>query len=149
MRKSNNRYTNTINKHSVKPKYFKNCIMAFIFGGLICAIGEVIQTIYTDVFSLPKETSVTLMVITLVFAAALMTGFGVYDKIGQLGGAGTIIPVTGFSNALTSSALEYKEESLILGVGGNMFKLAGTVIVYGVVSAYVFGMIRYLIENFI
>ncbi len=149
MNKVKAKYRKSIENNKITPTYFKNSLMAFLFGGGICVIGELLQTIYVRSFNLDESVATTLMVITLVFTAALLTGLGLYDKLGQIGGAGTVIPVTGFSNAMTSSALEYKEESLILGVGGNMFKLAGTVIVYGVVSAYVFGMIRYLIESFL
>ena len=87
-------------------------------------------------------------VTTLIFIAALLTGFGVYDKIGQFAGAGAGVPVTGFANSIASAALEHKTEGIVLGIATNMFKLAGSVIVFGVVSAYVVGLIRYSIQYF-
>lgn len=113
-------------------------------GGLIAIIGQVLITIYT---SIGFETKVanSLMSVSLIFIASLLTGLGVYDKFGQYAGAGSFVPITGFANSMTSSALEYKSEGVILGIASNLFKLAGSVITFAVVSAYVFGIIRYLV----
>lgn len=133
-----------IDKHKVKPNYFKNGFFAFVFGGIISLIGQILIWIYENYLGMEEKHAQTLMIVTLILLASLLTGFGVYDKIGQIGGAGTIIPITGFSNSMTSAALEYKSEGIILGIASNMFKLAGSVIVFGVVSAAVFGIVRYL-----
>lgn len=140
----NRKYTKAIESNRLKPNYLSRGIFAFVYGGAICVIGQLLLYLYNSLLELDKEIAVSLMVVTLVFIASLLTGLGVYDKFGQKAGMGAVIPVTGFANAMTSAAIEYREEGYVLGVGANMFKLAGTVIVYGVVSAYFFGMIRYL-----
>lgn len=110
-------------------------------------IGQAIQNFYIEFFNFSQETAGNPTVATLILIAALLTGLGVYDKIGQFAGAGSVVPVTGFANAVTSAALEHKSEGLVLGVATNLFKLAGAVIVFGAVSAYVFGMIRYIFQH--
>ena len=136
---------NALDKNKIKRPVFKNSIKAFIVGGLIAIIAQGLLDLYMRVFELDKSTSISMMSITLVFIASILTGIGVYDKIGQLSGAGTIIPITGFSNSMTSAALESKSEGIILGIMTNMFKLAGAVIVAGVVSSFVFGTLIYLV----
>jgi stage V sporulation protein AC len=111
-------------------------------GGLICLIGQVIQTFYITYFDFTDKTAGNPTVGTLVFIAMLLTGFGVYDRIAQFGGAGSAVPVTGFGNAVISAAIEHRTEGFVLGVGGNMFKLAGPVIVFGVFSAFVIALIK-------
>ncbi len=125
---------------------FKNCIRAFISGGIICTIGQGIQWIFIEVFKFNEITSGSPTVAVLVFISATLTGFGVYDHLAQWGGAGTAVPVTGFANTVSSAALEHKSEGFVLGVGGNMFKIAGPVIVYGVFSAFVVALIKILIK---
>ncbi len=118
-----------------RPLLF-NCVKAFIVGGLISVLGQGIQMLFIQISiflqKLPKSYSAVLIIITV-----LLTGFGVYDHIAQWAGAGTVIPVTGFANTMASSAIEHRSEGYVLGVGGNMFKLAGPVIVYGVFSAFI------------
>jgi stage V sporulation protein AC len=140
-------YAEKIKPIQPKPPYVINCLKAFVVGGLICLIGQAIQMFYMTYFNFSEETAGNPTVATLILIAALLTGLGVYDKIGQFGGAGSIVPVTGFSNACTSAALEHKSEGLVLGVATNLFKLAGAVIVFGAVAAYVFGMIRYIFQQ--
>lgn len=118
---------------------------AFIVGGLIGVFAEFLIQFYSKVLNISAKAASTPMIVTLIAIASFLTGFGVFDKIGQWAGAGTIIPITGFANSMTSAALEHKREGLVYGIGTNMFKLAGTVIVYGVVSAYIFGIIRYFV----
>ncbi|SEP70228.1 stage V sporulation protein AC [Piscibacillus halophilus] len=142
-------YKNDIKNYQPKPKLLKNCIKAFVVGGLICLIGQGLTVFYTEVFGFSEKAAGNPVVTTLILLSALLTGFGVYDKIGQFAGAGSAVPVTGFANSITSAALEHKSEGLVLGVASNMFKLAGSVIVFGTVSAYIVGMIRYLIEQFL
>jgi stage V sporulation protein AC len=121
---------------------FKNCIKAFITGGLICLIGQVIQDLYIYYFDFTDQTAGNPTVGTLIFIAMLLTGFGVYDRIAQFGGAGSAVPVTGFGNAVISAAIEHRTEGFVLGVGGNMFKLAGAVILFGVFSAFVIALVK-------
>ncbi|WP_408006594.1 stage V sporulation protein AC [Pseudalkalibacillus sp. A8] len=128
------------------PPYFVNCLKAFLIGGLICAIGQGITNFYITFFNFTEKTAGNPTVATLILAASLLTGLGVYDKLGQFSGAGSIVPVTGFANAVTSAALEHKSEGLVLGVATNLFKLAGAVIVFGAVAAYIIGMLRYLFQ---
>ncbi|MFA1818751.1 stage V sporulation protein AC [Virgibacillus oceani] len=129
-------------KREVKRPIFKNCIKAFLVGGFICFIGQLITTFYIYFFNFTEQTAGSPTVATLIFMTMLFTGFGVYDRFGQFAGAGTAVPVTGFGNAVISSAIEYRTEGFILGVGSNMLKLAGPVIVYGVFSAFVIALIK-------
>ncbi|MBY6035630.1 stage V sporulation protein AC [Fictibacillus nanhaiensis] len=140
-------YAKKIKPIQPKPPYVLNCLKAFIIGGLICLIGQALQKFFMTFFNFSEETAGNPTVATLILLAALLTGLGVYDKIGQFAGAGSIVPVTGFANAVTSAALEHKSEGLVLGVATNLFKLAGAVIVFGAVAAYVFGMIRYIFQQ--
>lgn len=127
----------------------KNCIRAFLYGGTICLIGQLISTFYIKYFGFTKETAGDPTVATLIFLSVMLTGFGVYDHIAQKAGAGTAIPVTGFANAMASAAIEHRSEGYVLGVGGNMFKLAGSVIVFGVFAAFVIGIIKVIISQFL
>lgn len=125
----------------------KNVIRAFLSGGAICLIGQLVQTFYTTFFNFTERTASDPTVATMVFIAVVLTGLGVYDRIGQWAGAGSAVPVTGFANSMAAAALEHKSEGFILGVGGNMFKLAGPVIVYGTVAAFVIALIRVILEK--
>lgn len=142
-----NQYESTIKKHEIKPNYLKNAMCAFFFGGLICFIGQTINWIYLFLFEIDDKTSTTYMIVTMILISSILTGFGIYDKFGQVAKAGAFIPITGFANSLTSSALEGKSEGIVLGIASNMFKLAGAVIVVAVVSAFIFGIIRYFLAN--
>lgn len=139
-----NKYTKHIKANQIKPKIFTNSLKAFISGGLVAILGQLLVDGYQVIFDMDKENAGALMIVTLILAAALLTGFGVFDKFGQFCGAGTFVPVTGFANSMTSAALEYKSEGITLGIAANMFKLAGSVITLGVVSAYILGAVRYL-----
>lgn len=141
-------YQQIANKYKPKPKVFKNCLKAFLVGGFICFIGQCLSKFYTFL-GLDPNTSSNATVATLVFLACLLTGFGVYDTIAQWAGAGTAVPVTGFANSIASAALEHKSEGWVLGVGGNMFKVAGAVITFGVVSAFLVSLIRMIVELFV
>ncbi|PLR97590.1 stage V sporulation protein AC [Bacillus sp. T33-2] len=132
-------------KHELKRPVLKNCIKAFIVGGLICLVGQAVTYFYIYYFNFTEQTAGNPTVATMIFIAMLLTGFGIYDHIGQFGGAGSAVPVTGFGNSVISAAIEHRTEGFVLGVGGNMFKLAGTVILFGVFSAFVVALIRTLI----
>ncbi|CDO02416.1 stage V sporulation protein AC [Oceanobacillus picturae] len=129
----------------VKRPVILNCLKAFLVGGFICFIGQLISTFYIYYFNFTEQTAGNPTTATLIFITMLLTGFGIYDRIGQFAGAGSAVPVTGFGNAVISSAIEYKTEGFILGVGSNMLKLAGPVIVYGVFSAFVIALIKTLL----
>ena len=118
-----------------------NCIKAFFVGGLICVIGQGIQMFFVTYFHFSQESAGNPTVAVLIILTVLLTGFGVFDHIAQWAGAGTIIPVTGFANTMASAAIDHRSEGYVLGVGGNMFKLAGPVIVFGVFSAFVVSII--------
>jgi stage V sporulation protein AC len=119
-----------------------NCLRAFLVGGTICLIGQFISIFYMTYFEFTEKTVGNPTVATMVLIGVLLTGFGVYDQIAQWAGAGTAVPVTGFANSIASAAIEHRSEGFVLGVGGNMFKLAGSVIVFGTVSAFVVALVR-------
>ncbi len=124
----------------------KHCLSAFIYDGIIGAVGQGILEFYMYIFDVSEKEATPMMIITIVLAAAILTGLGIYDRIGKKAGAGTFIPITGFANSMTSSALEAKSEGLVTGIGANMFKLGGTVITFGIVASFVLGGIRYVIS---
>ena len=125
-----------------KRPVLKNCLKAFLVGGFICFIGQLITYCYIYFFDFTEQTAGGPTTSTLVFISMLLTGFGLYKKIGQLGGAGSAVPVTGFGNAVVSAAIEHRSEGLVIGVGGNIFKMAGSVILFGVFSAFVVALIK-------
>lgn len=129
---------------SIEPKrpILKNCIRAFLVGGAICTIGQILQWIFINYFNFDEKTSVGPTYLILIFLAALFTGLGVYDHLSQWAGSGTAVPITGFANSIASASIEHKSEGFVLGVAGNMFQLAGAIIVYGVFAAFVVATIR-------
>jgi len=124
---------------------WKNSIRAFWVGGLICLIGQGISEFYMTFFEFNERTAGNPTVATLIFISVLLTGFGVYDHLAQFAGAGSAVPVTGFANSIASAAIEHRSEGYVLGVGGNMFKLAGSVIVFGVFSAFVIALVKTIV----
>lgn len=135
-------YDSLQKKHELKRPILKNCLRAFFVGGMICLIGQAVTYGYIYFFDFTEKTASNPTTATMVFIAMLLTGFGVYDRLGQFSGAGSAVPVTGFGNAVISAAIEHRTEGYVLGVGGNMFKLAGSVIVFGVFSAFVIVLIK-------
>ena len=129
----------------IKRPILKNCIRAFLVGGFICLIGQFIELFYIYFFEFTEQTAGGPTVGTLIFISMLLTGFGVYDRIAQFAGAGSAVPVTGFGNAVISAAIEHRREGLVLGVGGNIFKLAGSVVVFGVFSAFIVALIKIIL----
>ncbi len=127
--------------------YLKNALKAFLVGGIICAIGQAITFLYIIFFDFTDKTAGNATVATMVFIAMLLTGLGLYRKLGAFAGAGSAVPVTGFSNAVVSAAIEGKTEGFVLGVGGNMFKLAGSVILFGVGSAFFIALIKLILVS--
>lgn len=137
-------YKQYVDEISPKPKYLKNYTLAFIVGGIICVIGQGINNFYSKFINLEKLNASSATCITLIFIGALLTGLGVYDLIGKRAGAGSIVPITGFANSIVSPAMEYKREGYVLGVGANLFKIAGPVLVYGIGSSILCGFIYYI-----
>lgn len=124
-----------------------NCVKAFLVGGTICTLGQAIQMIYVKYFHFTETTAGNPTVATLIIMSVFLTAMGIYDHMAQWAGAGTAVPVTGFANTITSAAIEHRSEGFVLGVGGNMFKIAGPVIVYGVFSAFVVALIKIIIQE--
>lgn len=136
-------------KEQITPPvpYGLNALKAFVVGGIICCVGQAISYFYIIFFNFTEKTVGNPTVATMVFLAMLVTGFGYYRKLGQFAGAGSAVPVTGFGNAVISSAIEFKTEGFVLGVGGNMFKLAGSVILFGVVSAFFVALVKLILVS--
>ena len=130
-----------------KPKILSNCVKAFLVGGAICTIGEVIMKIL-ERFQYSIEETSALTSIIMVFIGALLTGVGIYDKIASFAGAGTVVPITGFANAIVAPAIEFKKEGFVFGVAAKMFTIAGPVLVYGIGSSVIIGLIYYFINIF-
>lgn len=131
-------------QREAKRPVAQNCLRAFLVGGLICVVGQAIQYFYIFFFNFTEQTAGNPTAGTMIFIAMLLTGFGVYDRIAQFAGAGSAVPLTGFGNAVISAAIEHRSEGFVLGVGGNMFKLAGSVILFGVFSAFIVATIKIL-----
>lgn len=130
-----------------KSKIFQDCVKAFLVGGAICDIGQFVYNIsYSLGFS--QEEIMNIVPITMVFLGALLTGTGIYAKLANFGGAGTVVPITGFSNAVVAPAIEFKKEGFIFGVAAKMFTIAGPVLVYGIGSSVIIGIIFYVMELF-
>ncbi|WP_462406340.1 stage V sporulation protein AC [Gracilibacillus sp. Marseille-QA3620] len=136
-------------KYETKRPILMNCLKAFWVGGCFCLVGQLITYFYIFFFNFTEQTAGNPTVATMIFIAMLLTGFGVYDRIGQYAGAGSAVPVTGFGNSVISAAIEHRTEGLVLGVGSNMFKLAGSVIVFGVFSAFVVALIKQIYQMII
>lgn len=135
-------YQQRIQEMSPKSPMGMDCLYAFLIGGAICLLGQIFMNLYGKV--LPKEAAGTAASMTLVALSALLTGLSLYDNLAKYGGAGTLVPITGFANAITAPAVEFKTEGFILGVGAKIFTIAGPVIVYGLAASSVYGLVYYL-----
>ena len=138
------KYAKIVKKNTPREKIILNPIIAFLVG-FMGLLGQGLIDFYSYIFSISTKDASVFMIVTLIFVGCLLTCLGFFDKLVQLAKCGLIIPITGFAHAMMSATLEYRKEGMITGIGANMFKLAGSVIVFGVVSAYVFGLIRLLI----
>ncbi len=141
-------YAKFATAHAERSPLFKDCVWAFLVGGLICTLGEAFGALYGDVFSLDKETAGTLTSISLIFLSVLASALGVYDRIAKRAGAGTLVPITGFANAVASPTIDSHAEGLVLGVGAKIFTVSGPVILYGVLAGSVWGVIAWIISLF-
>lgn len=135
-------------KVSPGTKSLQNCFNAFWVGGLICVIGQGLNDLYENVFMLEKNSAAAFVSITLVTLSIILTAVGLYRKIAKYAGAGTLVPITGFANAMSSPAIEFKPEGHVLGIGAKLFSIAGPVIVFGLVADFIYGIILYLMSLF-
>lgn len=140
-----NKYKQIVEKNKPKENRLMNGTIAFVVGGLMGMLGEFLVQVYSYYFDISTKEAGTFMIITLIFIGCLLTCLGFFDKWVKWAGAGLIVPITGFAHAMMSAALDYRKEGMVTGIGANMFKLAGSVIIFGVVSAYVFGLIRLIL----
>ncbi|MDO4618292.1 MAG: stage V sporulation protein AC [Clostridia bacterium] len=137
-------YKRLSDKKAPKSPTLKNCIWAFFVGGAICTLGEAFLKLYQNLGIAEKEAS-ALVSVTLILLSMIFTGLGLYSKLAKRAGAGTLVPITGFANAVASSAIEAKSEGYVLGVGANIFKIAGPVIVFGITASAFCGAIYFLV----
>ena len=144
---TNQEYSDYVDTKAKKSRLFKDILMAFLVGGLICVIGQVITNIAMH-YGIEKKEAAIICTISLIFLGAFFTAIKLYEKLGKVAGAGSVIPITGFSNSIVAPAIEYKTEGYILGIGSNMFKVAGPVLVYGITTSFVIGLIYWLIKMF-
>lgn len=140
------KYEKLIQKHTPKENKLKYALTSFLVGGFLGVLGEVLIRTYIMIFKISRSDASSYMIITFIFFASLFTALGFFDKLVTKAKAGLLIPITGFAHSMTSAALDYKHEGPIYGIGSNVFKLAGSVIFYGVASAWFFGLIRYIWE---
>ena len=148
MNMTNQDYANLIRERAKPSPMGKNLVWAFLVGGSICTLGQWLSTLYGQL-GLDKEQTGTAVSVTLIFAAALLTGLGLFDDLAKHAGAGTLVPITGFANAVVSPAVEFKSEGFILGTAVKMFTIAGPVIVYGVSAGVVYGIIYWFWITFV
>ena len=139
------KYNEIVKKHTPKEDILKNAILTFLSGGILGALSELLLRGYMLWFDLPRKEAGVTVILTLIIIASILTALGIFDVCVSKLKSALIIPITGFAHSMTSAALEYRKEGLVLGIGANIFKLAGTVILYGIVSVYVFGILRIII----
>ncbi len=141
----NENYLAYVRSFAQPTKHFHNCWRAFIVGGLICCVGQFLRVVFETAVGLSGDELAGAVSMALIFLGCLLTGLGVYDRIGKVAGAGSIVPITGFANSVASPALEFKSEGMITGLAAKMFTVAGPIIVYGVVSGAIVGLIYFFI----
>ncbi|WP_313165176.1 stage V sporulation protein AC [Sedimentibacter sp.] len=146
MKYDKNSYKQVVNEYTPKNKMLRNCVYAFIFGGAICLLGEVIKNIFMNNFGVPEQDAGTISSVVLIAITALLTGLGWFDKLSKIAGAGTAVPITGFANAVVSPALEFKREGFILGTASNIFKLAGPVLLFGYFASFIVGILSLMFK---
>ena len=139
------RYKDLVDKHTPKEEIFYNAVIAFIIGGIMGVLGQALIDFYSYYLTIPTKEATVCMIVTLIFLSCLLTSLGFFDKFVNFCKCGLIIPITGFAHATMSAALEYRKEGFITGLGANMLKLSGAVIIFGVVSAWTFSLLRMLI----
>ena len=146
MKVTKQEYSQMAKKASPNSKLLLNCLKAFLIGGLICTLGQGLTDIYNKALGMKLDDARTLTSISLVFLGGLLTSLGIYDNIAKHGGAGTLVPITGFANSIVSPAIEFKSEGFILGLGAKMFVIAGPVLVYGITASVIYGIVYWLFQ---
>ena len=141
----NNKYLDYVSSLAPKTNEFKTIFHAFLIGGLICVIGQFIRTIFMYVFNLYGDELAGATSIVMIFLGSFLTGLGVYDRIGKFAGGGSFVPITGFANSVVSPAMEFKSEGFVYGLAAKMFVIAGPIIVFGVISSILVGVIYYIL----
>ena len=135
-------YAQVISRHNPKSPILLDCVKAFLVGGLICVIGQGVSQLGSDVLNLSKENTAAFTAMVMVFLGALLTGVGIYDKIGAFGGAGSAVPITGFANSVVAPAMEFRQEGVVMGTGARIFSLAGPVLVHGLIVSIIIALIH-------
>lgn len=148
MKISKQTYARFADAHAPRSPILKNCLFAFLVGGTICTLGQVLRDVFQNVCSFDEETAGTLTSGSLILIAVVLTALGMFDKIAKHAGAGTLVPITGFANAVVSPAIDSRAEGLVLGVGAKIFTVAGPVLLYGTLAGFVYGVIYWLCEMF-
>lgn len=141
-------YKKYVEARAPRSPILKNCVRAFLIGGLICTLGQGLREIYTKLCGMDTDDAGTMTAVTLVLIAVILTGLGVFDRIAKFAGAGTLVPITGFANAVASPAIDAKSEGWVLGVGAKIFTIAGPVLLYGTLAGAVYGMIYWIASLF-
>lgn len=144
MNMDKNQYKKYADAHAKPSPLLKNCLLAFLVGGSICVFAELLSLFYSLSPFIPSSHVSTLTSITLIFISVVFTGLGVYDKLARIAGAGTLVPITGFANAVASPAIDAKAEGFILGVGAKIFTVSGPVILYGTLAGFIYGVIYWI-----
>ena len=139
-----NNYKKYAVAHAPASRILKNCTSAFLIGGTVCCLGQIFLILYKDVLNMAERDAGTLTSVSLIFIAALLSGLGLFERIAKRAGGGTLVPITGFANAVVSPAIDSKSEGMILGVGAKIFTVAGPVLLYGTVAGAVWGVIYWL-----
>ena len=145
MRMRKKTYQQYVEAHAPRSPLFKNCCLAFLSGGMICTLGQLLLTLYTCLLHMDRESAGTLTSVSLILLSVVLTSFGVFDRIAKYAGAGTLVPITGFANAVVSPAIDSRAEGVVLGVGAKIFTVAGPVLLYGTLAGSVYGVIYWLI----
>ena len=142
-------YKRFADAHAPHSPIGKNCLFAFLIGGSICLLGQILRDIYQKLCNMSEEDAGTLTSVSLIFLAVLLTGLGLFDRIAKVAGAGTLVPITGFANAVVSPAIDSSAEGYVLGVGAKIFTVAGPVLLYGTLAGTVYGVIYWLVLFFL
>ena len=148
MKISKQTYARFADAHAPRSPILKNCLFAFLVGGTICTLGQILRDVFQNVCSFDEETAGTLTSGSLILIAVVLTALGTFDKIAKHAGAGTLVPITGFANAVVSPAIDSRAEGLVLGVGAKIFTVAGPVLLYGTLAGFVYGVILWLSQQF-
>ena len=148
MKISKKTYAKFADAHAPRSPMAKNCLLAFCVGGFICTVGQILRDVFQNLCSFDEETAGTLTSVTLILVAVILTAIGVFDKIAKHVGAGTLVPITGFANAVVSPAIDSHSEGLVLGVGAKIFSVAGPVLLYGTLAGFLYGIVYWIYQLF-